>query len=256
MMRSSGFGLILSLLLFVFGSTGCDGDDGDEQVCSPGQKKCDGNDVVTCNSSGTDWQFLMECGATGSCSAGSCEQDCIPDCDDKECGDDGCGGFCGTCPWGEQCTDGACVCTPDCEGKECGDDGCGTTCPGSCPTNETCCSGGCKGEVWTDPATALEWQVHASSDKVSHFYAGQYCDELVLGASSDWRVPSDEELVTLRSIWVQGCDGFCIEGPCGSYWAENNCDYSANSGIILDFAGVTGLECASKSSSHHVRCVR
>ncbi len=34
---------------------------------------------------------------------------CTPVCDDFECGDDGCGGVCGTCPEGETCIDGICV---------------------------------------------------------------------------------------------------------------------------------------------------
>ncbi len=29
---------------------------------------------------------------------------CVPDCTDRQCGGDGCGGFCGACPVGEQCT--------------------------------------------------------------------------------------------------------------------------------------------------------
>ena len=61
---------------------------------------------------------------------------CLPTCDERECGDDGCGGSCGSCfdanglraP--ELCVAGAC-CLPDCAGKECGDDGCGGSC-GSC----------------------------------------------------------------------------------------------------------------------------
>ena len=92
---------------------------------------------------------------------------CIPNCANKECGDDGCGGNCGgcsnvpadyclnsttlrdyngtgscqnykcvynytdkTCPYG--CLNGKCQsCTPDCTNKECGDDGCGGSC-GNC----------------------------------------------------------------------------------------------------------------------------
>jgi hypothetical protein len=56
---------------------------------------------------------------------------CLPDCDGKQCGEDGCGDLCGTCEEWEQCVDGACQCTPDCEGKECGEDGCGESC-GEC----------------------------------------------------------------------------------------------------------------------------
>ena len=34
---------------------------------------------------------------------------CLLDCWDKTCGDDGCGGTCGTCPDGASCSEGACV---------------------------------------------------------------------------------------------------------------------------------------------------
>ena len=68
---------------------------------------------------------------------------CIPDCDKKECGDDGCGGFCGECTGlQDQCVDGLCLCQPDCEGKDCGDDGCGGSC-GECPDPLTCDDGQC-----------------------------------------------------------------------------------------------------------------
>ena len=100
------------------------------------------------------------------CENGMCKN-CTPDCSNKECGDDGCGGSCGSCnsvpanycldastlrnydgtslcknnrcvcnysdihcQYG--CSNGKCSnCTPDCTNKECGDDGCGGIC-GSC----------------------------------------------------------------------------------------------------------------------------
>ena len=93
---------------------------------------------------------------------------CQPDCEGKECGDDGCGGSCGECGSGETCKSGQCVeitptcgdgicdpgedfdncpsdceCQPDCEGKECGDDGCGGSC-GECGSGETCVDGKCQ----------------------------------------------------------------------------------------------------------------
>ena len=49
---------------------------------------------------------------------------CTPNCQGKQCGDDGCGGSCGDCPNGSPClVDGFCQgfeCTPDCQGKQCG----------------------------------------------------------------------------------------------------------------------------------------
>ncbi len=41
--------------------------------------------------------------------AGACQAACIPNCVDKSCGTDGCGGSCGACAEGEACTEaGAC----------------------------------------------------------------------------------------------------------------------------------------------------
>ena len=70
-------------------------------------------------------------------------------CTDKECGPDGCGGSCGTCPDGTTCSDdiqspdvgtlpqGVCMCLPDCKDKDCGSDGCGGDCGGSGAGGET-----------------------------------------------------------------------------------------------------------------------
>ncbi|MFH1530861.1 MAG: hypothetical protein ABIK09_09040 [Pseudomonadota bacterium] len=68
---------------------------------------------------------------------------CEPDCAGVDCGDDGCGGSCGTCDPGFTCEDGACeVCTPACDGLECGDDGCGGVC-GECILGSGCADGVC-----------------------------------------------------------------------------------------------------------------
>jgi hypothetical protein len=73
--------------------------------------------------------------------------ECIPDCEGKTCGDDGCGGSCGSLPPGVICTGdpwGA-----DCTGKECGPDGMGGYCgnrnaaTNGCPEGEECDNGEC-----------------------------------------------------------------------------------------------------------------
>ena len=88
----------------------------------------------------------------GICESGeaysSCPQDCTctPTCSSsyyvKNCGDDGCGGSCGTCPGGQACSGGFCKCTPVCTGKQCGSDGCGGSCGtclyGKCGSNGKC----------------------------------------------------------------------------------------------------------------------
>jgi len=75
--------------------------------------------------------------AWDSVCVGECQNECgqacpcVPDCTDKACGDDGCGGTCGDCTGEKEvCSVGAC-CVPSCEGKQCGDDGCGGSC-GTC----------------------------------------------------------------------------------------------------------------------------
>ncbi len=68
---------------------------------------------------------------------------CIPDCGDRECGDDGCGGECGPCADGHVClADFTCLCVPDCADKDCGSDGCGDSC-GECGEAEVCELGEC-----------------------------------------------------------------------------------------------------------------
>jgi hypothetical protein len=63
---------------------------------------------------------------------------CVPDCAQKVCGDDGCGGSCGECPEAQVCVaDGKGCCKPACAGKICGDDGCGGSC-GDCPEGLVC----------------------------------------------------------------------------------------------------------------------
>lgn len=63
---------------------------------------------------------------------------CQLKCENKTCGDDGCGGNCGTCKDNENCNNGICsACQPNCYNKNCGDDGCGGNC-GFCEQNQTC----------------------------------------------------------------------------------------------------------------------
>lgn len=68
---------------------------------------------------------------------------CEPACTGLSCGDDSCGGSCGSCAAGEDCNAGQCVpaCTPDCAAKSCGDDGCGGMC-GDCGSF-SCTAGQC-----------------------------------------------------------------------------------------------------------------
>lgn len=106
---------------------GCGGCSCEECVCSMAPWCCDAMWDDLCV------EFCYECGGCG----------CLPACQNKQCGDDGCGGSCGTCPVGSTCTNGLCktTCVPSCLGKQCGPNGCGGSC-GTCPSGFICTSTG------------------------------------------------------------------------------------------------------------------
>jgi len=152
------------------GDDGCGGECGN---CQDGQSCAQG---VCASQNG--------CG-DGNCEPGetleSCPEDCIcvAKCQDKTCGNDGCGGSCGTCtrdqvcdagqcvetcvgtcvskgwecgevcgetcgqcPTQHFCDEGICICSPNCGDNECGQDGCGGYC-GACPSSDECIQGQC-----------------------------------------------------------------------------------------------------------------
>ncbi|MBI5611110.1 MAG: hypothetical protein HY902_19715 [Deltaproteobacteria bacterium] len=74
---------------------------------------------------------------------------CTPNCSNKQCGTDGCGGVCGYCPKlsSYECsTAGTCVCVPNCYQKSCGSDGCGGTCGSKCGPGLECDDGSMQGQ--------------------------------------------------------------------------------------------------------------
>lgn len=62
---------------------------------------------------------------------------CQPDCEGRQCGDDGCGGVCGVCEnLLDRCTDGVCECSLSCPKGLCGVDSCGRYC--ACAEGKIC----------------------------------------------------------------------------------------------------------------------
>jgi len=116
--------------------------------------KCEGNVLVWCEDDVLNKADCSNLGPNFKCEYYQAydgyycveHPDCQPNCTDKQCGDDGCGGSCGPCPAGQSCDAGKCKpgqCQPDCAGKQCGDDGCGGSC-GVCAAGQTCKSGKCE----------------------------------------------------------------------------------------------------------------
>jgi hypothetical protein len=141
---------ILAILVLVVAS--CD-DDGGQQIPCKSDSDCP-----------EQWRCVKE---TGFCT-------CIPDCDGKCCGTDGCEGTCtDTCPSGQECDMNTCFCTDTCTSDEdcwayeccrgdlcvtsecrlddCGIDAvCGFEC-GTCLSGEVCNAGKCSGGMGCKP---------------------------------------------------------------------------------------------------------
>ena len=128
---------------------------------------------------------------------GLCIQSCTPQCQGKECGDDKCGGSCGTCPPGKSCDQfGLCKgCIPDCAGKECGDNGCGGSC-GSCGIGLACNEGLC-GEPCEPNCTNKECGDNGCNGTCGQCDPGLVCAEGLCveeGGSVDAGDPSSPDL--------------------------------------------------------------
>jgi hypothetical protein len=134
----------------------CGDDAGGPNCCLEDDQKCNGLKIVTCADAYPDeddcvcWQWPEEEGddcedplqvcqdlpdGSGACvcefltcDAGCCPtaayttcdgqgECCVPDCDGKECGEDGCGGLCGVCPEDTFCVSDLGTCLTVCDNE-------------------------------------------------------------------------------------------------------------------------------------------
>ena len=92
--------------------------------CAPGDTTCLDGLPATCvavDGCGT-WAASAPCPPGHACQEGTCQ--CVSSCDAKECGDDGCGGDCGSCPDGMTCSLGQCLFSECDDGNAVAWDGC------------------------------------------------------------------------------------------------------------------------------------
>ncbi|HOU53730.1 MAG TPA: hypothetical protein PLQ97_07355 [Myxococcota bacterium] len=152
--------------------------------------------------------------------SGAFPRPCPCDCSGKECGDDGCGGSCGTCTatyqW--ECRQGICVCTRDCTNRQCGSDGCGGSC-GTCPTGKVCSRNQCIDK----PCTPACVERVCGSDK-----CGGSCGTC----------PPDEECNEYNGQCVgAACTPNCANRQCGDDSCGGSCGDCPN-GFSCDASGV------------------
>jgi len=160
---------------------------------------------------------------------------CQPDCANKDCGADGCGGLCGFCAVGLKCNNlSQCGpdCDPKCDGKFCGPDGCGGAC-GTCPDNFECGADGKCYDVTCVPECA-----------------GKVCGDDGCGGDCGLCVEGD--------LCV---DGACVIGPCSGVPENGKCEdgvalLCVDGELALDNCLLEdGKECGWSPELGHYACV-
>jgi MYXO-CTERM domain-containing protein len=165
------------------------------------------------------------------------------------------------CPAGHICIPevGSCVeqCIPDCNGKVCGDDGCGQSC-GECPAETTCQGGQCAAAQLGKMGDPCETNLDCISMMCVISAVGPICSKACGGDSSCPPIFDCEE-VTIGQATILACvpNGECIsdcEGKeCGSDGCTGSCGtcpqgFSCDAGQCKSDAGAsceTGQDCAS-----------
>lgn len=175
------------------------------------------------------------CGPGAECTSGECVIPCTPNCADMVCGDDGCGGSCGECQGGNTCIEGACIapCAPDCDGFNCGDDGCGGIC-GECEGGIQCVGGNCAYECVPDCFGIVCGSDGCGGTCGDGCEAGTYCKHGWCQEDTciDPNNPDDLNV------------GTCFENTCGiSHAGDGVCDPEFNCADMAYDGGDCGLPC-------------
>lgn len=203
------------------------------------------------------WDAECSALATRECNT-ECGCGCIPQCDTRSCGDDGCGGSCGTCGPDEQCSPaGTCASsqcpmgTDECDGDmvvmcetdiltsmpHCG--ACGRLCD-SDPANPSMCVDG----VCTPPACELGFQDN-DNDNVCQ----PDCTEAQIDTAFTGNCPgcgtSAASFNTARSNAISACNVSCSQ----------SCTTPQNDGSTCIFDGnINGYSCTSYCGAPPLVC--
>jgi len=139
--------------------------------------------------------------------AGFCYQVCCPECGDRECGPDGCGGICDTCPDG-------CTCGPD------GSCSCDCTAPGHPPDCSLVTNFQCGIEPVCEGGTIhVNWHEHVMCDGEELIVDYSCSYECPLGCEEGWIEDWPASGQDLVADHCYSCDGILMDnqGPPGIY---------------------------------------
>lgn len=193
---------------------------------------------------------LLVVGLMSACGEGTTTGDglCVPECDGRECGDDGCGGSCGKCPMAApSCHMGLCVVDcEDCGDRECGFDGCGNPC-GTCPAAAPLCVNGyCMVE-----GEDVQCQPDCSSKQCGPDGCGGTCGQC----------PQDKRCVQ-GLCQSATCQKDCVDRVCGDDGCGGSCGLCADGELCMDGAcvgdcgelAVCGTDCCEECCGESECC--
>lgn len=212
---------------------GCDGDkcDTTSHCCNGTCEPELGENCKTCGS---------ECGCAGVCQPdGSC---CTPNCDGKECGDNGCGGQCSPgCTGDNVCQSGVCVELPSCGRNGCQSDkgeNC-STCPQDCRCDQgVCVDGECRC-LWKSPGKYL-YVTNQSDDAIDVVSGDCSCTGSTLfnglASHSSGFSPSTPTMLSVSFHGVSCLDG-CVDS------SLNYCDGSSCCILFQNYGPLTDALC-------------
>jgi hypothetical protein len=204
--------------------------------------QCDGKECGDDECGGTCGTCLSQ----SECKEGLCE--CVPDCFLADCGPDGCGGSCGTCTEPEECIFGSCDCVPDCFMAYCGPDGCGGSC-GTCDPEQQCVDGLC---MWL-PTCQFDWECGNGTQCLSDLCIDGKCTIVPKNG-----LPcNDGDLCTVQDKCFAGdCIGVPKTCDDGNVCTEDSCDlgeckHDPLSGIPCD----DGADCTTDDHCENGKCI-
>ncbi len=115
----------------------------------------------------------------------------------------------------------------------------------------------------TDTVTNLVWQQDVAPSQINWNEASTYCDNLVLGVTKGWRLPTAIELQSIaryagsaplgKNPWP-AIDPNVFLGPAGMYWTSSAYAGQAGSAWTVEFTR-GGVQKDDTTKLHTVRCV-
>ncbi len=109
----------------------------------------------------------------------------------------------------------------------------------------------------TDNNTALIWQQEDDNNTYTHADAISYCEDLYLGSSEDWRLPTIDELVSLtdKGRTNPAINPLFTNTNTSLYWSFSSYAFNSSRAWGVNFSNGSGYD-RNKTDSYYVRCVR